>query len=308
MHSRVKIAPLLLFTCLSLALISACTTPIPKGGSFSASTGPATGIPIVAAENFYGDLFKQIGGAYVSVTSVLSDPNVDPHQYESSIQNAVTISNASIVIENGNGYDTWMDKLLSASPNADRIVLSATTIAGNKLPDNPHVWYDIHNMIAIAQSMDAALKKVDSAHASTYDRNLQTVIQALTQVIQKMDSIKGRYARTPVGLTEDIFLYQAQALDLNVLTPIEFQKAIAEGNDPPADTVISANNQVSQHLIRVLIYNEQTVTPITTNLENAAQQNHIPVVPVTETMPHGKTYQQWMLDQLTLLEQALQMK
>ncbi|MEO6892148.1 MAG: zinc ABC transporter substrate-binding protein, partial [Ktedonobacteraceae bacterium] len=123
MHSKIKSTPWLLFLCLSLWLVGACAAPTPKGGNLSASTGPVTGIPIVAAENFYGDLFKQIGGAYVSVTSVLSDPNVDPHQYESSVQNAITISNASIVIENGGGYDTWMDKLLAASPNADRVVL-----------------------------------------------------------------------------------------------------------------------------------------------------------------------------------------
>lgn len=287
--------PILLFS-----LMSACASP-------TNSSGPASGagVAAVAAENFYGDIFKRLGGSHISVTSILSDPNADPHQYESSVQDAVAVSKAQIVIENGEGYDSWMDRLLSSSPNPKRIVLVATNIAGTKLPANPHVWYDMHNMIAIAQAMTAALKKVDSADAATFETNLQEVTQSLTQVIHKMDEIKGKYAGTPVGLTEDIYLYQTGAMGLHVLTPIEFQKAIAEGNDPPADTVVTATNQVNQRLIKVLLYNEQTVTPITTNLQNAARQHNIPIVPITETLPRGKLFHQWMLDQLNALEQAL---
>ncbi len=120
-----------------------------------------------------------------------------------------------------------------------------------------------------------------------------------------MDSIKAKYSGTPVGLTETIFLYQANPMGLQVLTPFDFEKAIAEGNDPPADTVVTANDQLTHHTIKALIYNDQTVTPITTNLQNMAKQLNIPIVPVTETMPVGKTYQQWMLDQLNSLLQAL---
>ena len=120
-----------------------------------------------------------------------------------------------------------------------------------------------------------------------------------------MSELKSKYAGTPVGLTETIFLYQTGPMGLNVLTPSEYEKAIAEGNDPPADTVVTANNQVAQHLIKALIYNEQTSTPITTNLQDAAKKNNIPIVPVSETMPKGKTYQTWMLDQLNELQKAL---
>ncbi|HLJ35469.1 MAG TPA: zinc ABC transporter substrate-binding protein [Ktedonobacteraceae bacterium] len=275
---------------------------MPAGG---ATTNPSAVVTIVAAENFYGDIARQVGGSHVSVTSILSDPNVDPHQYESSVRDSLTVGQANIVIENGEGYDSWMDKLLAASPNGNRIVLVGSTIAGTKLPDNPHVWYDVHNMIMVAQAIDASLKKIDAAHAASYDQNLQTFVQSTAQIIQKMDEIKGKFAGTPVGLTEDIYLYQALPMGLNVLTPLEFQKAVAEGNDPPANTVVTANNQITQRHIKVLIYNEQTITPITTNLQKAAQQQHIPIVGVTETMPAGKTYQQWMLDQLAALEKAL---
>lgn len=292
--------PFLLLTIVLTTVLGACGTS--AGG---ATINPSAAVSIVTAENFYGDIARQVGGSHVTVTSFLNDPNVDPHQFESSVQNAIMVSNASIVIENGAGYDAWMDKLLAASPNSKRIVLVGANIAGTRLPDNPHIWYDVHNMIMVAQAVDASLKKVDAPHAASYDQNLQTFISSATQIIQKMDEIKGKFAGTPVGLTEDIYLYQALPLGLNVLTPIAFQKAIAEGNDPPANTVVTANNQITQRLIKVLIYNEQTVTPITTNLQNAARQQHIPVVGVTETMPTGKTYQRWMFDQLAALEQAL---
>ena len=130
--------------------------------------------------------------------------------------------------------------------------------------------------------------------------------QSLQPIQQKIHAIKSKYAGTPVGLTETIYLYQAVPLGLTVLTPFEFQKAMAEGNDPPADTFVTAENQITHHQIKVLIYNEQTITPSTTKLENDARAQNIPIVPVTETMPPGKTYQTWMLDQLNTLEQDLQ--
>jgi zinc/manganese transport system substrate-binding protein len=292
----------LAFTFIVLFLLSAC------GGSSGGpgTPSPSTAINVVAAENFYADVVKQLGGSHVSVTSIISNPNIDPHQYESSVQTAIKVSNAQFVIKNGGGYDGWMDRLLAASPNQNRLVLTAFDIAPVKLPDNVHVWYSIEDIQSIAQAMTADLKKLDAADAATFDSNLQTFTQSIRQVQQKIDEIKGKYAGTPVGLTETIYLYQAVPLGLNVLTPFEFQKAMAEGNEPPADTVVTAENQISHHQIKVLIYNEQTITPSTTKLENDARAQNIPIVPVTETMPPGKTYQTWMLDQLNTLEQALQ--
>lgn len=302
MRTKRLILPFLLIPLL-LLLLSACTSSTSSTGG-STSSGSSS-IPIVAAENFYGNVFQQLGGKYVSVTSILSDPNADPHEYESNVQDALAVSNAKIVIENGLSYDSWMDKLLSASPNSNRIVLVAGQIASHPLPDNPHVWYGIDNMQTIAQAMTNALKRVDNTHASFYDQNLASFAQSLTSIQQTIANMKAKYNGTPVGLTEDIYLYQAMPLGLDVLTPFPFQKAIAEGNDPPADTVVTANNQITGRKIKVLIYNEQTVTPITTNLQNEARQEDIPIVGVTETMPPGKTYQKWMLDQLAVLATAL---
>ena len=283
-------------------LFSACATP---PSAAATAPIPSGGIRVVAAENFYGDMVQQLGGEHVSVTSILSDPNIDPHEYESSVQNGLAVTKAQLVIENGDDYDTWMDKLLSASPNPQRTVLVASDIADHKLTDNPHVWYGIDNVQTIAKAITAALVKLDPTNQASYAAKLTTFQQSLAPLQQKMDAIKTKYAGTPVGLTETIFLYQSNPMGLKVLTPFDFEKAIAEGNDPPADSVVTTNDQVTQRQIKVLIYNEQTVTPVTTHLQNEAQQANIPIVPVTETMPVGKTYQQWMLDQLNALQQAL---
>lgn len=285
-----------------LFLLSACagTTNGSTPGASSAAV-----IQVVAAENFYGNIIQQLGGNHVSVVSILSDPNVDPHQYESNVQTALAVTRAGLVIENGIGYDTWMDKLLSASPNPHRIVLTAGTIADHTLPDNPHVWYGFDNVQTIAQAMTDALKRLDSADAATFDSNLATFKQSLVPLQQKIRDIMSKYTGTPVALTETIYLYQSMPEGLNVLTPFEFEKAIAEGNDPPADTVVAANNQITGKQVKILIYNVQTITPITTNLQNEANKLNIPSVPVSETMPPSKTYQTWMMAQLNALMQAL---
>src|SRR5215469_2592056 len=285
-----------------LFLLSAC------GGSSTGTPGGSsspTSISVVAAENFYGDITRQLGGSHVSVTSILSDPNVDPHEYESNVQTAETVSKAQLVIENGLGYDSWMDQLLAASPKSGRIVLVAGNIANHKLTDNPHVWYGFDNVTAIAQAITGALKKLDSSDSATFDSNLATFDQSLTPLEQKINAINSKYAGTPVALTETIYLYQSIPEGLNVLTPFEFEKAIAEGNDPPADTVVTTNDQINKKQVKILIYNVQTITPITTNLQNEAKSLSIPVVPVSETMPPNKNYQSWMMDQLNNLEQAL---
>ncbi len=292
----------LAFSFAVVVLLSACSGSSGGPGTPSSSTT----INVVAAENFYGDIVKQLGGSHVSVTSIISNPNVDPHQYESNAQTAITVSKAQLVIENSGGYDDWMDKILSGSPNSNRLLLKAFDIAQVKLPENEHVWYSIDNTATIAQAITNDLKKLDAADAATFDSNLQAFKQSLQATQQKIDAIKSKFAGTPVGLTETIYLYQTVPLGLTVLTPFEFQKAMAEGNEPPADTVVTAENQINHHLIKVLIYNEQTVTPSTTKLQNDARAQNIPIVPVTETMPPGKTYQTWMLDQLNTLEMALQ--
>ena len=295
---RVSLLFISALLCL-LCLLSAC------GSASLASNGGSHVVKVVAAENFYGDIVKQLGGSHVAVTSILSDPNVDPHEYQSNVQTGITVGKADLVIENGNGYDDWMDKILSAAPSSTRLLLKGYDSAPTHLSANEHVWYSFANAAAIAQAITTDLKKLDPADAAAFDNNLQTFKQSLQPLQQKIAAINAKYHGTPVGLTETIYLYQAQPEGLNVLTPFAFEKAIAEGNDPPADTVITTTDQITKGQIKVLIYNAQTVTPVTTNLENLARAKHIPIVPVTETMPPNKTYQTWMMDQLTVLQTAL---
>jgi zinc/manganese transport system substrate-binding protein len=290
-----------LFLLVPLLLLG-CANPSPM-------ENPATTaehvIPVVAAENFYGDIAQQLGADHVSVTSIVSNPNLDPHEYESSVQNAFAISEAQLVVENGAGYDSWMDKLLAASPDPNRIVIVADDIVQNKLSNNPHYWYAIDNIQEIAKTITSSLEKLDPPNTKEYEANLTNFLQSLLPIQQKMESIRDKYSGVPVGLTETIFLYQSNPMGLQVLTPYAFQKAISERNDPPASAVRSTIDQLTSHQIKVLIYNQQTITPITTNLENTAVRLNIPVVPVTETKPAGETYQDWMLYQLDLLQQAL---
>jgi len=289
----------LLFIFALLCLLSAC------GNTSLATTNGSASLKVVAAENFYGDIARQLGGSHVSVTSILSDPNVDPHEYQSNVQTGITVSKANLVIENGGGYDDWMDKILSAAPDDHRLVLKGFDLAPTRLPENEHVWYSFTDVTTIAQAITADLKRLDPADAAVFDGNLRAFTASMQPLQQKMAAIKAKYEGSPVGLTETIYLYQAQPEGLKVLTPFAFEKAIAEGNDPPADAVIAATDQITNRQIKVLIYNEQTVTPVTTNLQNLAQTKSIPLVSVSETMPPGKTYQTWMMDQLTRLQAAL---
>lgn len=292
-----------LFLTMLLALVSAC-----GNASLASNTnGGAHMVQVVAAENFYGDVARQLGGEHVSVTSILSDPNIDPHTFQSNVQTGITVSRANLVIENGGGYDSWMDTILSSVPDGNRLLLKGFDLidSHHRLPENEHVWYSFDTIVTIAQAITADLKKMDPHDTTTFENNLQVFKQSVQPLQQKLATLKEKYNGTPVGLTETMYLYQTGPAGLRVLTPFEFEKAVAEANDPPAEAVIAATNQIDQHQIKVLIYNEQTVTPITTNLKDRALARHIPLVPITETMPAGKTYQTWMMGQLNTLQTAL---
>lgn len=288
-----------LFLVAVLLLVSAC-------GSASLAPNSSPGkLKVVAAENFYGDIARQLGGEHITVTSILADPQVDPHTYQSNVQTGLAVSQANLVIANGGGYDDWMDQILSGSPSSSRLLLKAFDIAPYHLPDNEHVWYSFADTVAIAQGITSDLTKLDPNNKADFEQNLQTFKQSIQSLEQKVATIKTKYGGTPVGLTETIYLYQTELEGLQVLTPFEFEKAIAEANDPPAATVITATDQITNHQIKVLIINAQTVTPVTTNLSNLAREKQIPVVQVTETMPQNKSYQTWMMDQLDALQTAL---
>ena len=272
------------------------------------STPTSTGvIQVVAAENFWGSIVSQIGGSHVQVLSIVTDPNADPHEYESNAANARAVSNAAYVIENGVGYDSWMGKLLSAGGNnPNRKVLNVGTLVGKQEGDNPHLWYNPAYVNQAAAQMEQDLIATDAANAAAYQQNYAILQSNLAEYQNRIASIKQQYAGTKVAATEDIFAYLATAAGLNLISPPAFIQAVAEGNDPPAASVVEFENQLKAKEPTVLVYNEQTVTPLTENIKALAAQENIPVIGVTETIqPPDATFEEWMNAELIDLQNAL---
>lgn len=268
----------------------------------------ASRIAVVAAENFYGDVVGQIGGDRVAVTSIISDPNVEPHEYKSNARDAAAVAKAALVIQNGLGYDAFMDKLMAASPNPKRKLIRVSELTGHKKGDNFHLWYDPAVVPKVAQAVLEALIQIDPGSAASY-RNWYRAFQAsMTALTQAVASVKAQVAGTPVAVTEPVFTNMADAIGLNIITPMEFQKAIEDGRDPPAAALAKMEDQLKKREAKLLIYNGQTVSPITMRVRNLAKQVGVPVVVVTETLPPGKSFQQWQVSQLEQIRAALQKK
>ena len=266
----------------------------------------SAGIPVVAGENFWGSLATQLGGSKVTVRSVVTDPNADPHEYESSSADARAFADARLVILNGAGYDTWGQKLLDANPAGGRQVLTVADLLGKKEGDNPHFWYSPTFVAQVADKITAEYKSIDSADAGYFDQERSQLGANLQPYSDEIAHIKAMYAGTLIGATENIVVYMVDALGLKLTTPPEFMQAVAEGNDPPASTVAEFQDQISHNRFKVLLYNTQTVTAVTTNIKALAAAHHIPSVGVSETIqPLSLNFQDWQLKQLQSLEAAL---
>jgi zinc/manganese transport system substrate-binding protein len=265
----------------------------------------AAGIPVVAAENFYGELAGQVCGGRCAVTSILRNPAADPHTYESSVADAAAVANARLVIENGMGYDAFVDHLLAASPDKARLVINVQALTGHGSGDNPHLWYDPGTMPAVAKAVADDLAGIDPAHAADYRAAAERFDASLQPLMAEIAKIRATYPGAPVAATEPVFGYMERALGLDDLMPASFQRAIEDGNDPSAQDAAAAEQLLNQRRVRLLIYNLQTETPVTTRMRELAATDGIPTVGVTETEPAGTTYAGWMLDQLVQVERAL---
>lgn len=271
------------------------------------SKATKNGLHVVAAENFWGAIASQIGGNHVHVTSIISDPTADPHLYESNAQNAAAIASANVVIVNGLGYDDFMDKLLGASKNNGRQVLTVAQIEHVTGADaNPHLWYDIPHVNQVAGSIASSFESKDPAHKSDYQHNLQSFEQSLQPLLDSITHMKQQYGGSAVAYTERVPGYLLAAAGLDIKTPTGFAKSIEDGNDPsPADTT-TMDNLMANKTVRVLLYNAQATSPVTQHVRDLAIQAGIPVVGVTETLPANEhSYQSWQQDQLNALLKAL---
>ena len=264
----------------------------------------ATPINVVAAENFYGDVARQIGGADLTVTSILTNPDQDPHLFEASPSVARDISAARIVIYSGIDYDPWMQKLLQAARSPNRTAIVVAGLVDKKPGDNPHIWYDPATMLSLAKTLASDLGSVDPSHKADYRQRLAGFQQSMQPIQAKIAALHGRLAGTQVTATEPVFGYMFAALGMDVRN-MAFQISVMNNTEPSASDVAAFENDLKTHQVKLLIYNSQASDPIAERMKKIADASHVPIVGATETEPPGKTYQAWMLGELDAVDHAL---
>jgi zinc/manganese transport system substrate-binding protein len=289
-------------------LIAGCSTAA-SGSQAGAGSSPGAGgkILVVAAENFWGSIARQLGGTKVTEASIISNPNTDPHDYEPTAADARIISMAKLVVVNGIGYDPWASKLLAANPVDGRQTLNVGDLLGLKDGDNPHQWYSAANVRQVVAAITADYQRLDPADAAYFTRQQHRFeTTSLARYNQLITQIRARYAGTQVGASESIVSPLAATLGLKMLTPYSFLKAISEGGEPTAQDKATIDAQIRNKDIKIYIYNSQNATPDVAAQVREARARHIPVTTVTETLtPANLTFGQWQVSQLERLESAL---
>ena len=280
----------------AVTLVALAAAPI------SAFASPA--VKIVAAENFYGDVARQIGGSHVEVTSILSNPDDDPHLFETSPSTAKAIEGAAIVIYNGADYDPWMDKLLSASKKDDRQTIVAAQLVGAKSGDNPHLWYEPKTLPEVAAALAAKLEKSDPADAAEFKENLSKFEKSFAPINKEIMAIRDKHKGLAVTATEPVFGYMAKALGFTMLNE-PFQVSVMNNAEPSASQVAGFEDSLKSGKAKVLFYNSQVTDKTTTRLKDMAMAAHIPVIGVTETEPKDIKVQAWFEGQLGEIRKAL---
>jgi len=261
-------------------------------------------IAVVAAENFYGDIASQIGGDRINVVSIMSNPDQDPHLFETTPGIVRQLTNAQIVILNGANYDPWMDKLLAAAPRPERTVINAAQLTGRKAGDNPHLWYDPATMPAVATALADAFTRADHAHAPDYAARLKATLASLERIAQRVAQLKAKHSGTVVTATEPVFGLMTDAVGLSMRNQ-RFQLAMMNDTEPSARDVAAFENDLRERKVRVLIYNSQVSEKLTKRLRDIAVKAKVSVVGVTETMPANTNFQDWVLGELDVLDKAL---
>ena len=261
-------------------------------------------VKVVAAENFYGDVAGQIGGANVAVTSILTNPDDDPHLFEASPATAKALTDAKVVIVNGVDYDPWMEKLLSANKAAGRKEIVVAQLVGRKAGDNPHLWYEPDYVKAAAKVLTADLDAIDPANKTDYDKGEAQFLDSLKPLDAKIADMRKKYAGQPVIASEPVFGYQAGLIGLKVHNE-KFALAVMNNAEPTASEVAAFENDLKGHKVKAMLYNAQASEPAVARLVQMAKDNAVPVVGVSETEPTDSNYQKWMLGQLDALDAAL---
>lgn len=293
------------FLILALASCGTNTTGTPSSSSPVPTKGKV--IEVAAAENFWGSIATQVGGDHVHVTSIITDPNADPHAYEPTAANARTLADAQYVILNGAGYDPWADKLLQSNPASGRKVLNVGDLNGKREGDNPHMWYNPDYVTAVVHKLHDDFVALDPADTTAFDQSEQAFLtNGLKEYHTLIADIKAKYAGTPVGATESIFSYLASALGLKLVTPYSYLKAVSEGTDISAADEATVEQQIKTRQITILVYNSQNTPNNVQKVLNLATEATVPVTTITETLtPANASFQVWQCSQLKGIQSAL---
>lgn len=292
--------------------LAACSTGSGQSGTAdesgqSGQSGDGT-ISLVASTNVWGDVASQVAGDAVSVTSIISDPDTDPHEYQADARTQLALSDATVVVENGGGYDDFVDTMLSAA-KSEATVINAVDVSGFAATQgdelNEHVWYDYPTVIKVAGAIEEALSKADPDNASTFESNLATFTTKVEGLEKAAAEVKSAHAGAGVAITEPVPLYLLEAMGLDNKTPEAFSEAIEEETDVPATVLDETLKLFSDHQVDALVYNEQTTGPQTEAVLSAAKDADIPVVPVQETLPAGLDYVSWQQKIIDKISAAL---
>ena len=292
------------FSAAALLLLAGC-----GGGAAADSSGGR--VDVVASTDVWGDIARTIGGDHVHVTSIVSSATADPHSFEASARTRLAVSRADVVVVNGGGYDDFMTPLLSDARPATEVVnavdvsgaAAAAEHAGRDL--NEHVWYDFPAVDRVAARITDALAKVDPGHADTYRADGAAFRARIAGLIAAEQADRSRTRGAGVVVTEPVPLYLLDALGAVDRTPAAFTKAVEAGFDVSPAVLRQTLDLFRGSAVRALVYNEQTADAQIEQLKKAARSNHVAVVPVTETLPPGKSYVQWMTDNLAAISTAL---
>jgi zinc/manganese transport system substrate-binding protein len=293
-----RVLPLLLLALLAAVAVAGC------GGS--ASGAPDGKISAVGAENEYANVIEQIGGKYVVVSAVLSDPNTDPHSFEASASIAKQVAGADVVVQNGFGYDSWMEKIESASESDSRDVVDVQELLG--LPDstpNPHLWYKPETMPALAKQLVADFAELQPEHKSYFEANLKKFEASMEPWLTSLKEFSTKHPGAAVATTEPVADYLLEAAGIENLTPFTMQADIMNDADPAPQAVAEQESFFTEGKADAFVYNQQVTDSITEKFLASAKSNDVPVVGVYETMPEGFTYQRWMEAETKALEEAV---
>jgi zinc/manganese transport system substrate-binding protein len=296
---------------LAASLLGAAGLAAGCSSSASSNTGSSnaasTKVNVVAAENEYADVASQIGGQYVNVAAIESNPNTDPHTYEVSPQVASEVAGAQLVIQNGIGYDDYMTKIETADASSSRKVINVQNLLG--LPattPNPHLWYKPTTMPQVAAQIATDLEALDPANAATFKANLTTFDSSLNAWTTALAQLKSQYGGDAVATTEPVADYLLEAGGIQNLTPWAFQADVMNGTDPSPQDVATERALFTQHKVKAFVYNQQVTDSLTQDLAATAKANNIPIVGVYETMPTpGYKFQTWMEAEVSALSNAL---